>query len=117
MQIQILKPHRDGKCYPDYSLMIANAYDEDERNYLLEVKRRHEEWEQMGYKDFDGFAFGLIYTNRQACGHYEIFQHPIYRMHGKEPTESDIRKSIESVLEIIEASKNRKCTSCTCGWR
>ena len=116
MQMQILKPHRDGKCYPDYNLMIANAYEEDERNYLLEVKRQHEEWEQKGV-GFDGFPFGIVYTSRQACGHYELFQHPIYREYGKEPTEKNIRDSIKDVLDTIEHSKARKCTSCICGWR
>lgn len=108
MQIQILKPDADGKYRPNYTELIRNATDEDEREYLRKV-REHQN---------DGFAFGIIYTAKQACGHYEIFQHPIYHEHGKEPTESDILNSLKDVIDSIEEQKSRgrKCTRCICGW-
>lgn len=94
MQIQILQPTQNGKYYPDYDEMIKNACDEDERTYLEEVKARHIKWKEKGFDD--GFAFGLIYTSKMACGHYEIFQHPIIRDFGNEPSETDVIKNLLS---------------------
>ena len=115
MQIQILKPSDDGQCYPDYDEFIKNARDEEEKAYLEEVKQRHLEREAEGYKN-NGFAFEIIYVTKQACGHYELFQHPLWRNYGKEPTEETTIKSLESVLSIIKDDKRRqrKCTRCIC---
>lgn len=117
MQIQILKPAKNGKHYPDYDQMIANSHDEDERNYLIETKEMHEKWKAKGFDD--GFAFGIVYTRKMACGHYELFQHPIYRQHNAEPTEDDILESLQSLIEEIrETKKDRmKCTRCICGFQ
>lgn len=116
MQIQILKAAENGKYYPNYNELIKNARDEDERKYLKEVKARHIRYKKKGMED--GFAFGMIYTAKMACGHYEIFQHPIYRDYGKEPTEEDVMNSIKDMIDIVEESKARgkKCTRCICGW-
>ena len=117
MQIQILKPGKDGKHYPNYDEMIKNATDNDERDYLIEVKERHEKWKANGFED--GFNFGIVYTTKMACGHYELFQHPIYRHYGKEPDDSNIIESIEDVINIIHLTKaeGMKCTRCICGFR
>lgn len=117
MQIQILKPAKNGKHYPDYDQMIANSRDKGERNYLIETKEMHEKWKAKGFDD--GFAFGIVYTRKMACGHYELFQHPIYRQHDAEPTEDDILESLQSLIEEIrETKKDRmKCTRCICNFR
>jgi len=117
MQIQILMPSDNGQYYPNYDELIKNARDEDERKYLMEVRDRYKKWKSTGF-DGGGFAFGIIYTQRMECGHYEMFQHPIFRDYGKEPTEDDVIKSIEDVLHTIKINKrdHRKCTRCICGW-
>lgn len=119
MQIQILKPSSNGRHYVNYNELIRNARDEDERKYLEECRDREDEYVAKGYDVFSGFAFGIVYTAKMACGHYELFQHPIYRDYGKEPTEENILDSIEDVLKTIRFNKkeNRKCTSCICNWR
>ena len=118
MQIQILKPSANGKYYPNYDEMIRNSCDEDERKYLEDIKQRNAERKAKGYKHdlIEGFAFGLIYTQKMACGHYEIFQHPIYRDFMKEPTEDDILDSLEHMICCIRQAKRDKmeCTRCTC---
>lgn len=117
MQIQILKPDENGKHFPDYDQMIANARDEDERNYLIGIKKRNAEWAAKGYPD-EGFAFGIIYTSKMACGHYEIFQHPIYCKWGDDPTDNDILESIADVVATIKETKkdHMKCTRCICNF-
>ena len=114
MQIQILKPAADGKHYPNYDELIKNARDDEERDYLIKTKKQHEEWKAKGYSSFDGFAFGLIYTAKMACGHYELFQHPIYREYGKEPTEDNIMESIEDVFQIVRSTRadHMECSKC-----
>lgn len=117
MQIQILKPKKNGQHYPDYDQMIANARDEDERNYLIETKEMHEKWKAKGFDD--GFAFGIVYTRKMACGHYEIFQHPIYEEYGDEPTEDDILRSLQDLIKEIRMTKREhmKCTRCICNFQ
>ena len=119
MQIQILKPSVDGKHYANFDELIRNARDDEEREYLIDIKKREEEWKAKGYNGLlSEFAFGLIYTTKMACGHYEIFQHPIYRDYGKEPTEEDVMESIEHMIRTVRETKrdHMKCTRCTCNW-
>lgn len=118
MQIQIMKPNKEGKHFPNYDTMIEHARDNEERDYLISVKHRKEEWAAKGYPD-EGFAFGIVYTSKMACGHYELLQHPIFREYGKEPTEENIMESVEDIFECVRIFKaeHRKCTRCICGWR
>ena len=117
MQIVLLMPSEDGNYYINHDEMIRNARDEDERKYLQRVKKTQNEFKELGYPF--AFAFGLVYTQRQSCGHYEIFQHPIYRDSTHDPTEDDILESIEDVIKIMRDNRKqgRKCTRCTCGWK
>ena len=107
MQIQILQPSQDGLHYPDYDELIRNASCEEERKCIIEAKESPVR---------SGFVFGLIYTAKMACGHYELFQHPVYRNYGEEPTEESTLESIDSMLTIIRQTKREgmKCTRCIC---
>ena len=112
MQIALIHESADGKHYPNWDELIRNASDEDEKEYLRHSKAVRE---RMGD---DGFAFGLLITARQECGHYELFQHPVYRKYNADPTENDIMQSVEDAIHIIRLQKaeHRKCTRCICGW-
>lgn len=114
MQIQILKPRSNGKHYPNYDEFIRNARSSEERSYLVKAKRDAANRALMG--DDVGFAFGLVYVAKMACGHYELLQHPILREYGDEPTETDIINSLEITIEIAKKSANRKCTRCICNF-
>lgn len=117
MQIQILRPSSDGKHYVNYNELIRNARDDDERKYLEECRDREAEYAAKGCSDMSGFAFGIVYTAKMACGHYELFQHPIYRDFMREPTQDDILDSLQDVINTVRESSYRKCTRCICNWR
>ena len=79
---------------PNYDELIANSSCEEEAN----------KWKEVQSRNFT-FAFRGVYATKQACGHWEIFQHPI----------SDVR-TIEEMIEFAESHADRKCTRCICGW-
>ena len=112
MQIQILKPRANGKHYPDYDEFIRNASCDEERKCLVESRKFAIDRALKG--DEIGFNFGIVYVTKMGCGHYELFQHPIFREYGEEPTENDIIRSLQDMLEIVKETKNNECTKCTC---
>ena len=97
MNYQIMNaPAADGSYYPDYEALISGASCEEEAEYLKEIQAR-------GY----GFAYNMVYCHRQACGHFEIFQH-------------HVRSKAEAMawFGIVDRElADRKCTQCICGWR
>lgn len=92
-----------GAYIPNYAELIANAPNAEMKTEWENCKKLHE---NIGKKEprFSGFAFNGIYMMKMACGHYEIFQHPVR-------DESDLIEWIE--LMTVE-EKNRKCTLCIC---
>ena len=88
-----------GRYVPDYDTLIKNATCEDERNAWQEAQKFTEE---LGLD----FTFELVTCMKQACGHWEVFQHPI----GTAYTVKQALSSLES------ESKNRRCTRCICHW-
>ena len=56
--------------------------------------------------EFQGFAFNLVVMVKQACGHYEIFQHPYNAEY----------ENLEDILQdFAEEGQHRRCTRCICG--
>lgn len=87
----------------DYAAKIKNASCAEEAQEWEEAQRR-------GYKPPEGWTCGCF---KQACGHYEILQHPIYIDHAGNPTITE-----DEVLKILaDDSSKRKCTGCILGRR
>ena len=59
----------DGRYYPNYENLIAEAPNKDIKNVLKESQKITEK--------FGGFAYNAIYVMKMKCGHYELFQHQV----------------------------------------
>ena len=96
--------NKQGENYiPDYDALIANATCEEEAEYIRSVKEREEQMAAKGLRT--GFAWNMVYVNRQSCGHFEIFQTPFNEYH-----------TLERNMQIAEEHSKERCTRCICGW-
>lgn len=85
-----------GKYFPDYAERIANATCQEEA----------EAWRKASKNMNEGFVFNMVVCLRMKCGDWEVFQSPVNEYYSLEDT----------LDELIEHSKNYKCTRCVCGW-
>lgn len=86
----------DGRYYPNYENLIAEAPNEDIKNVLKESQKITEK--------FEGFAYNAIYVMKMKCGHYELFQHQVV-------DEDDL---INWIHLMHEERNYNKCTMCIC---
>ena len=86
----------DGRYYPNYENLIAEAPNEDIKNVLKESQKITEK--------FGGFAYNAIYVMKMKCGHYELFQHQVV-------DEDDL---INWFHLMHEERNYSRCTMCIC---
>lgn len=93
----------NGKYVPNFDKLIAEAPNETIANEWADCRDLIERTKDSDFP-FGGFAFRMVCVVKQACGHYEIFQHPYH------PQYDDITEVLTDFAE-----ENRKCTMCICG--
>lgn len=92
---------KGDKYFPDWDVLRAQASETAEVEAIDKAEAFFEE-----APEFAGFAFNMVYVMKQACGHYEVFQHHVHS-----------RSEAGEWLDMIaEESKTRKCTRCICNW-
>lgn len=92
---------KDGKYFPDWDVLRAQATEAAEVEKINETEAFFEEAPELA-----GFAFNMVYVMKQACGHYEVFQ-----SHVNGPADAH-----EWLDLMAEEAKTRKCTRCICNW-
>lgn len=95
-QIMSENQKKDGKYYPDYDKLIANANCEEEKGYIEQVKKRN-----------FPFAFNMVYITKQKCGHFEIYQTPQNEHYSIE----------ENLSHAKEHAEKSSCSHCICNFR
>ena len=95
--------NENGDYIPSFDKLIAEAPNSEMAKKWEECRDLIERTKDSDFS-FDGFAFKFVACVKQACGHYEILQHPYNAEY----------EDIEDVLESF-AEENRKCTRCICG--
>ena len=103
IQYQIMtdeNKNAEGKYIPSFDELFREAETGATKMEWIECQRR------MARRPlkFQGFTFNLVVMVKQACGHYEILQHPYHQEY-------------DDLHEILTdfANENRKCTRCICG--
>jgi hypothetical protein len=86
-----------GRYFPDYQKLMDGAETQEEKDYIKKVSEY----------PWNTFVFNMVTIVKQACGHYEIFQHPMNAYH-----------NLDETLKLdIETAKTRKCTHCICNFK
>ena len=103
IQYQIMtdkNKNAEGKYIPSFDKLFQEAETGATKMEWIECQRR---MARRPFK-FQGFTFNLVVLVKQACGHYEILQHPYHQEY-------------DDLHEILTdfANENRKCTRCICG--
>lgn len=99
----------DKRQHIDVDAKIAAAATQEEK-VAWEAQRAHIE-----KADFcDGWHVGIY---KQACGHWEVLQTPIYVNYDGTPkiVNGHPYTATDADKELREESKKRKCTRCICG--
>lgn len=93
--------HDEKGYHADYDSLLADAETESEKEYIRKVIQTREK-----VRKDEGYTYNLIYITKQACGHYELFQHPCSKKH----------YPLKDVLEYaVQEAHTRSCTGCVCG--
>jgi hypothetical protein len=93
---QYMVERADGRYLPDFEKLLENAHDDDEKDYILKTETFMAEHNLS-------FSFNLVNIVKQACGHYEIFQHPANAYHG-----------LAEILTLDNEHASQRCTTCVC---
>lgn len=99
---------KEGRMFIDVDAKIAISHTREETE-AWEAQR-----ERLKAIDFcAGWHVGIY---KQACGHWEILQSPLYKNHDGTPTVIDghIYTAEDADRELREDSAQRKCTRCIC---
>lgn len=101
MNYQIIKEKStDGTYVPDYEELIKNASCAEEIEYIQHVETEKQKWAKIDNRK--GFTYNMVYVNRMACGHFELFQTPCNEYW-----------PLEEVLRMAEEESASKCTKCS----
>lgn len=101
LNYQVMTDKLDGKYIPDYEGLIKNASCEEEIEFVKNIRTEQENRTAHGQKP--GFHWNLILIQRQACGHYELFQSPC-----------DEKWTLESGLRLARSCSAELCSKCLC---
>lgn len=100
---QIMSEKQGENYFPDYESLIQDASCAEEAEYIRSVRTQQEKWAAHGFKT--GFAYNMVYVQRQSCGHYEIFQTPCNEF-----------RPLQEALQVAQMHQSKRCTKCVCGW-